>query len=373
MALLNEEQTMLHDAAADWAKQESPVVAFRKLRDQGPGPGYDAARWRSLSGLGWAGIAVPEAHGGSGMGSFEVGIVIEQLGRTLAAQPLSSTALVGVRALTRAGGKDLQAALLPAVAAGEARLALAIDEGPRFAPTQLKLTIEPGKNGVRISGGKRFVLDGMAATHFVVLGRTGDGVSAVVVPADAKGLTRRDMGLYDHRGAAELKFDGVEVSNSNVLGTLGQAKGLMDELLDVAAVGAAAELLGASSAALDTTLEYLRVRVQFDRPIGSFQALQHRAAVWFAEVQITRSAVEAALVALDGDDAKQRALLASTAKAMANDTSRLSTNEMIQMHGGIGMTDEHDAGFYIKRARVLAAAYGPSSWHLERLARMEGF
>jgi alkylation response protein AidB-like acyl-CoA dehydrogenase len=372
MALLNEEQTMLHDVAADWVKQNSPVSTFRKLRDKGGHAGYDAPGWREISELGWAGIAVPEEQGGAGMGAFEVGIVIEQLGRTLAAQPLSSTALVGARAITRGGNAALQKALLPSIATGEARLALAIDEQPRYAPSQVKLAIEAGGSGVRLSGSKRFVLDGMAATHFIVVGRTGSGVSAVIVPADAKGLTRRDMALIDHRGAATLQFDGVEVSKDNVLGTLGQADELVNELLDVAAVGAATELLGASEAALNTTLEYLRVRVQFDHPIGSFQALQHRAADWFAEVQITRSAVEAALAALDGNDAKQRATLASTAKVMANDTSKLSTNEMIQMHGGIGMTDAHDAGFYIKRARVLANAYGSTSWHLERLAQVEG-
>jgi alkylation response protein AidB-like acyl-CoA dehydrogenase len=373
MALLNEEQTMLHDVAADWAKQNAPVSAFRKLRDQGGGAGYDEPAWRELAGLGWPGIAVPEAQGGAGMGSFEVGIVIEQLGRTLAAQPLSSTALVGVRALTRAGSPELQAALLPEIAAGNARLALAVNEGPRFAPSEMKLTVEANGKNVRLNGGKRLVLDGMAATHFIVLGRTGDGVSAVIVPADTKGLKRTDMKLLDHRGAAALQLDGVEVAASNVLGALGKAKDLVDELLDVAAVGAAAEMLGLSETALDTTLEYLRVRVQFDHPIGSFQALQHRAADWFAEVQVARSTVEAALTALDGSDAKQRTVLASTAKAIMNDAAKLSTNEMIQMHGGIGMTDAHDAGFFIKRARVLAAAYGPTSWHLERLARIEGF
>ena len=378
MALLNEEQTLLQDVAADWAKQRAPITAFRRLRDQGGGPGYDADAWREIAGLGWPGIAVPERHGGSGMGAFEVGVVVEQLGRTLAAQPLASTALVGARALLRAGSAALQAGLLPAIAAGDARLALALDEGPRFDPARLDLAIAPGPKGVRLSGRKRFVQDGMAATHFIVFGRGdgggGDGgISAAIVPAGAAGLTRRDMGLVDHRGAAALRFDEVEVDGDHLLGRPGEAAELLDELIDAAAAGAAAELLGSAEAALDITLDYLRVRVQFDRPIGSFQALQHRAAEWFAEVQLARSSVEAALAALDGGDARQRSIAASTAKVMMNDASRLATNEMIQLHGGIGMTDEHDAGFFIKRARVLAAAYGPTSWHLERLARLEGY
>ncbi|MFT3819269.1 MAG: acyl-CoA dehydrogenase family protein [Rubrivivax sp.] len=373
MALLNEEQTMLHDVAADWAKRRAPITAFRKLRDQGGGAGYDAEAWREIAGLGWPGIAVPDAYGGAGMGVFEVGLVVEQLGRTLAAQPLASTALVGVRALVRAGSTALQAMLLPEVAAGDVRLALAIDEGARFDPARLELDIVPGTDGVRLKGQKRFIQDGMAATHFIVFGRGDSGLSAVVVPADAPGLRRRDMGLVDHRGAALLQFDGVEVGGEYVLGELGRAAGLLDESIDAAAVGSAAELLGAAEAALDITLDYMRVRVQFDHPIGSFQALQHRAAEWFAELQLARSSVEAALSALDRGDAKQRSMAASTAKVMMNDASRLATNEMIQLHGGIGMTDEHDAGFFLKRARVLACAYGSTSWHLERLARAEGF
>jgi alkylation response protein AidB-like acyl-CoA dehydrogenase len=373
MALLNEEQTMLHDVAADWAKQRAPIAAFRKLRDQGGGPGYDADAWREIAGLGWPGIAVPEAYGGAGMGAFEVGVVIEQLGRTLAAQPLASSALVGVRALVRAGSAALKAELLPGVSTGDVRIALALDEGPRFDPTRLKLEIAASGQGARLTGAKRFVQDGMAATHFIVFGHGEGGVSAVVVPADAAGLTRRDMGLVDHRGAATLRFDGVEVAGDRVLGRLGHAAELLDELVDVAAVGAAAELLGSAEAALDITLEYMRVRVQFDRPIGSFQALQHRAAEWFSEVQLARSSVEAALAALDRSDVRQRAMAASTAKVMMNEASKLATNEMIQLHGGIGMTDEHDAGFFIKRARVLAAAYGSTSWHLERLARAEDY
>ncbi len=373
MALLNEEQTMLHDVAAQWAQQNSPISAFRKLRDQGGGAGYDAQAWRELAGLGWPGIAVPEAFGGAGMGAFEVGLVIEQLGRTLAAQPLASTALVGVRALTRAGSPGLQAALLPGVVAGDVRLALALDEGPRFNPEQLELKFESRGKDVCLNGAKRFVLDGMAATHFIVIGRGEQGASAVVVPADAAGLTRSDMCLVDHRGAATLQFDAVKVDGDHVLGALDQAAELLSELIDVAAVGNATELLGLSEAALDITLDYMRVRVQFDHPIGSFQALQHRAAEWFSETQLGRSSVEAALAALDHGDAKQRLIAASTAKVFMNDVAKLSTNEMIQLHGGIGMTDEHDAGFFIKRARVLAAAYGSTSWHLSRLARAEGF
>jgi alkylation response protein AidB-like acyl-CoA dehydrogenase len=377
MALLNEEQTMLHDVAADWARQRSPVATFRQWRDAGAAAGYDAEGWRDLARLGWPGIAVPEAQGGAGMKAFDVGLVLQQLGRTLAAQPLASTALVGARALDKAGAEPLRQRLLAGIAAGEVRLALAVDEGPRFDPSNLTLRIDATPGGMRLQGRKAFVLDGMAATHFVVVGHSAEGgVSAALVPADATGLTRQDMKLIDHRGAATLAFENVALDASHRLGAPGGAAGLLSEWLDAAAAGACAEMLGLSEAALDITLDYLRTRVQFDRPIGSFQALQHRAAEWFAELQLARSSVEAALVALDAGDAgddTQRALAVSVAKVAMNDAAKLSTNEMIQMHGGIGMTDEFDAGFFLKRARVLAAAYGPSSWHLERVARLEKF
>jgi alkylation response protein AidB-like acyl-CoA dehydrogenase len=378
MALLNEEQTMLRDVAADWARQRSPLAALRKWRDAGAAAGYDDEGWRDLAKLGWPGIAVPEAQGGAGMRAFEVGLVLEQLGRTLAAQPLASTALVGARALAKAGASPLRERLLAGIAAGDVRLALAVDEGPRFNPKRLALRVESTPDGgVRLQGHKQFVLDGMAATHVLVFGQTGDagspGISAAVVPADAAGLTRQDMRLIDHRGAAALAFDDVRLDASHRLGAAGGAAALMGELLDAAAAGACAEMLGLSENALDITLDYMRTRVQFDRPIGSFQALQHRAADWFAELALARSSVEAALAALDADDERQRAMAVSVAKVAMNDAAKLSTNEMIQIHGGIGMTDEFDAGFFLKRARVLAAAYGGSGWHLERVARLEKF
>ncbi|OSZ66433.1 acyl-CoA dehydrogenase [Sphingomonas sp. IBVSS2] len=356
MAVLTEEQTMLRDMAREWADNEAPVTAFRKMRDAAPAAGYDAEMWRAQAEMGWAGILVPEAQGGAGMGYVSLGLVLEQLGRNLVATPLASTAAATSAILM--GGSDAQkAAWLPRIAAGELVATLAIDEGPRFDPSRIATKVEGGK----LSGVKAFVPEGDGAQLFVVAATDG----LYLVSGDA-GVTRAPRHLADARSHAQVTFDNAPAE------ALGGGVELIGQVADRAAAAASAEMLGMAESAFAQTNDYLKTRVQFGQVLASFQALQHRMAKMFTELELCRSAVEGALEAIDSGRANV-AQEASLAKAVANETLHLVSREMIQLHGGIGMTDEHDAGFYLKRARVLEAQWGNAAWHRDRFARLNGY
>lgn len=377
MAVLTEEQTMLRDAAKGWATDSAPVAALRKLRDSASGAGFDPAAWAQMGQMGWAGVIVPEDHGGSAFGYLGLGLVLEETGRNLVASPLLSTALIAASALNLAGTAAQKAAWLDRIALGEAVATLAVDEGSHHAPLKTALTGTEINNGFTLNGTKTFVLDGEAADLLIVVARTSgkpgdtDGLTLFLVPGDAAGVTRAHLALADSRGAARITFDNVAVSADAVLGQVGQGWAVLEPTLDRAYAGIAAEMLGTANAAFEITLDYLKTRTQFGQVIGTFQALQHRAAKLFTDLETTRSSVEAALEAIDaGGDTRA---LASLAKAKANEVLHLATNEMVQMHGGIGMTDAHDSGLYMKRARVAETLFGGASFHRDRYARLQGF
>lgn len=377
MAVLTEEQTMLRDAAKGWASESAPVGALRKLRDGKSKQSFDPAAWKEMGEMGWAGVIVPEAYDGSAFGYLGLGLILEETGRTLAASPLLSTAMIAASALQLAGSDDQKRAWLPKIATGEAVATLAVDEGAHHAPARTALTATKGGAGYVLNGTKTLVLDGEAAGLLIVVARTGgkpgdtDGLTLFLVPGDAAGVTRKHLSLMDSRGAAQITFDGVAVGADAVLGEVDKGWAVLEPVLDRAYAGLAAEMLGSASAAFDITLEYIKTRTQFGQVIGTFQALQHRAAKWFTDIETTRSCVEAALESLDAG-ADSRAL-ASLAKAKASELVHLASNEMVQMHGGIGMTDAHDAGLYMKRARVTEALFGGASFHRDRYARLMGF
>jgi len=378
MAVLTEEQSMLRDSAREWVQEKAPVSAFRKVRDSKSETGFDPAAFAEMAEMGWAGVVIPEAYGGSEFGYLSLGLVLEEMGKTLAASPLLASALASASAIVLGGADAQKEAWLPKIASGELIATLAVDEGPRHDPASTALKAEKSGDGYTLSGSKTFVLEGMAAGLFIVSARTsgksGDeaGITLFLVPADAKGLTRERRHLADSRGYAALTFDKVAVGGDAVLGSADQGYPLLEKVLDRARAGLAAEMLGAAVQAFDTTLDYMKTRVQFGQTIGSFQALQHRAAKMFTELELARSCVEAALTAIDNNSADVPMLVALS-KATAGDTLNLLSKEMVQLHGGIGMTDAHDAGLYMKRARAVEATYGSSAWHRDRFGRMNGY
>ena len=378
MAVLTEEQSMLRDAARTWTQEKSPVSAFRKMRDSGQPLNYDPAAFAEMAEMGWTGVIIPEEYGGSDFGYLSLGLVLEETGRTLTASPLLATALAAASALILGGTAAQKEAWLPKIAAGETVGTLAIEEGPHHAPEKAALAATKSGAGYSLSGKKTFVLEGMAANVFVVSARTSgkagdkDGVTLFLVPADAKGVSRKALKLADSRGAAIVTFENVEVGADAVLGEADKGYALLEKVLDRARAGLSAEMLGSAIQAFETTLDYLKTRVQFGQVIGSFQALQHRAAKMFTDLELARSCVEAALAAIDNDSPDVPELV-SLAKAKVGDTLHLVSNEMVQMHGGIGMTDAHDAGFYLKRARAAEATFGGQAYHRDRYARINGY
>ncbi|MCA3740831.1 acyl-CoA dehydrogenase family protein [Phenylobacterium sp.] len=378
MAVLNEEQSMLRDAAKSWTQEKSPVTAFRKMRDSGVEIGYDVNAWNEMAEMGWAGVIIPEEYGGSAFGYLSMGLILEELGRTLTASPLIASGVGAASALVLGGSDAQKSEWLPKIADGSVVGALAVDEGPHHAPEKVALAATKSGAGYSLSGTKTFVIEGLAATLLVVSARTSgkpgdkDGITLFLVPADAKGVSRKRLALADSRGAANITFDKVEVGADAMLGAADKGWDVLEKTLDRVRAALAAEMLGAANQAFETTLDYLKVRVQFGQVIGSFQALQHRAAKMFTDLELARSAVEAALQAIDADSPDVPELV-SLSKAKMGDVFHLVSNEMVQMHGGIGMTDAHDAGFYLKRARAAEAAFGSQSYHRDRYARINGY
>lgn len=383
MALLTEEQVMLKDMASNWVRDRMPVSAARGLYGHGGGAS-DAAEnphaspFAEMAEMGWTGIVVPEAYGGLDFGFRSMGLVLEEMGRTLAAAPLHSSALVAASALTLGGSEVQKQLYLPQIAGGSLVGALAADEGARHAPYDISLAARRTGDGWQLDGVKRPVMDGMIADLFVVSARTScqpgdaEGITLFLVPGDTAGLTRTALDQVDARWPAMLEFGGAVLGEDSVLGEVGKGAGLLDAVLDRARAGMGAELLGLAKQAFETTVEYMKTRIQFGQPIGSFQALQHRAADLFAEIQLARAAVQDALSAIDaGSDDVPR--LVSLAKALAGDTAVLIAKQMIQLHGGIGMTHEHDAGLYLKRAMVAAQAFGSAAYHRDRWGRLSGY
>jgi len=375
MAVLSEEQSMLRDSARTWVQEKSPVTAFRKMRDSNAPLGYDPAAFAEMAEMGWTGVIIPEAYGGSEFGYLSLGLILEETGRTLTASPLLSSALAAASAIILGGSEVQKSEYLPSIASGELVATLAVDEGAHHAPEKTALSAKKSGSGYSLTGTKTFVLEGMAAGLLVVSARTSgkagetDGISLFLVKADGKGVSRKALKLADSRGAANVAFDGAE---GQLLGEEGKGWLLLEKTLDRARAGLAAEMLGAAIQAFETTLDYLKVRVQFGQVIGSFQALQHRAAKMFTDLELSRSCVEAALQAIDDDSADVPELV-SLAKAKMGDTLHLVSNEMVQMHGGIGMTDAHDAGLYLKRARAAETTYGGQAYHRDRYARINGY
>jgi alkylation response protein AidB-like acyl-CoA dehydrogenase len=376
--VLSSEARMVRDTAHDFFRERAPITALRKLRDLSDPDGFSRALWREMAELGWTGFLVPEDHGGTEFGLMGLAQVMEASGRTLTASPLVSTALIGASLIAMAGSNDQKAEYLPPLVAGERLFALALEEGSRHQPHRIATKAEKQGSGYRLNGQKTFVLDGHVADHLIVAARTAgarddrEGITLFLVPGDVSGVNRPRTIMIDSRNAARIRLDNVAVGADSALGRVDGGADILDHVLDRVRACLAAEMLGSAAEAFERTVQYLKDRKQFGVPIGSFQALKHRAARMFCEIEVTRSAVTAACSALD-DNTNDAAALSALAKGKANDTLDLCGDEGVQMHGGIGMTDEHEIGFFMKRARVARASFGDSGFCRDRYAALMGY
>lgn len=376
--ILNEEEQMLKDAAAGFLAEKAPVSALRQLRDDRSEEGYSKSLWKEMADMGWAGIAIPEAYGGLGYGYVGLGLVLEQMGRNLSVSPLQSSIVTGATLINIGGSEEQKQELLPAIAGGTQLVTLALQEGRHHAPEKTALTASPSGDDYILTGKKVAVIDAHIADKIIVAARTSGnvgeakGISLFLLDANTAGVTSERVIMVDSRNSGNIILDNVKVSKANILGEVDQGMEVLEKTLSIANTCLAAEMLGISLQAYETTIEYLKQRTQFEAVLGSFQGLQHRAADMFAELELCKAMVLAALQTID-EDADNLNLMAAAAKAKLCEVTERVTNEAIQMHGGIGMTDEYDVGFYIKRARVVQQTFGGYSYQLDRFATLNGF
>jgi len=379
MALvLTEEQSMLRDSARGLISDYAPVSHLRHLRDSRDATGFSRELWKTFAEMGFAGLLVPENSGGSGLGCVEAGIVMEEIGRTLAPSPFLSTAVLAASALSRGGSAAQKSEHLPKISAGQLLAALAVDEGTKHRPLQTKLQAARSGNGFRLNGSKAFVVDGHVADLLIVAARTAgsagesNGLTLFLVDPKTKGVATERTVMVDAHNAARIDFDDVEVNADHVLGEVDQGHALLEGVLNIGRGAVASEMLGLSEEVFGRTVSYLKERKQFGKAIGEFQALQHRAAQLYVDIEITRAAVLKALQTLDGDVGNAAPAVA-VAKARAGATAARAVQEGVQMHGGMGMTDQFDIGFFMKRARVCEELFGDANFHADQLARLRSY
>jgi alkylation response protein AidB-like acyl-CoA dehydrogenase len=374
---LNEDQAMLRDSARDFMKAEAPVAHFRAYRDKNCKDGFSHDLWTQFAAMGFTGILIPEAEGGLGMGAIEAGIVLEEIGRNLSPSPFLSTSVIAVEAL-KAADKAMRDRWFPAILKGEAVIGIAIDEASKHRPEKTALRAERAGNGFTLSGTKQFVVQGASADLLIVVARTAgapgetDGLTLFAVDREAAGLSAEATRLVDSSMAAHLTLDGVEVTADAVIGDVDGGWATLTKILDAGRVGAAAEMVGVGTGAMEITFDYLKTRKQFGQLIGEFQALQHRAAHLYGEIEGARSIVLKAQTLLD-EGHESAALYVAAAKAKAGIACNLAVREGVQMHGGMGMTDAFDIGLYMKRERGLNEFFGDTSFHADRLATLNGY
>jgi alkylation response protein AidB-like acyl-CoA dehydrogenase len=367
---LNEDQAMLRDTARDFMAGEGAIrQQLRKYRDMDCKDGFGHDLWRQFAEMGFTGILIDEADGGMGLGHVEAGILLEEIGCNLTPSPFLITAVAAVEALK---GTALRGRWFPGILSGDTVAALALDEGPKHRPEAIAMRAERAGNGFRLSGRKQFVVQGPSADLFVVAARSDEGLTLFAVEKGAAGLEVEGVRLVDSSIGARLDFADVEVDADAVIGEVGEGEAILSRVLRAGRAGAASEMVGVASGAMTMTVDYLKQRKQFGRLIGEFQALQHRAAHLYSELEIARAATLKAQQLLDEGSEEAEAMV-SVAKAKAGRVSTLAVQEGVQMHGGIGMTDEYDIGLYMKRDRALNELFGDPSYHADRLARMKGY
>jgi acyl-CoA dehydrogenase len=376
---LTEDQTLLQRTAHEFVAGGSSIARLRKLRDSGDDRGYALDRYAKMAELGWTAIPFTDADGGLGMGMAELVLVTEAMGKGLAPEPLIPSIAAAGRAIALAGTADHKARWLRGAIAGEQVLALAhARRNGRFDLTRAPFAAAASGGGFQLTGEATQVWGGHLADAYVVAARTAGadgepaGLTLFVVPAGARGVTSVRQRRVDSLNVCLLRLDGVELAAGDALGAVGDGHALLSRVVDEATAALCGEMLGGMAEAVERTIAYLRERRQFGVPIGSFQALKHRAARLYIELELARSAVMAAARALDEHSA-EAAQLVSLAKARLSDAYCLAANEAVQLHGGIGMTDEHDIGFFLKRARACEMTFGDAAYHRDRFAKLAGY
>ena len=375
--VLNEEQVFLKDSAKKFASEKTPTTHFREVRDSEIDNCYDDKIWQEMVSLGWTGILVPEEFGGSNFGVAGISSILEELGRTLTPSPLFSTAVVGV-SLIKHASDAVKKDILTKVVQDGLRLCFAIEESNHHDPVKISCEAKKDGSDFIISGEKSFVIDGGFADKVIVACRTSgeegakDGLSLFVLDSDSNGLTITPTKMVDSRNAANMKLENVKVSSDMLIGKEDDAYEIIESVLDISRAAISSEMLGSALQAYEITLDYLKEREQFGSKIGSFQALQHRAAIMFSELELCKSCVIESITSFDegGNDSER---LASLSKAKVGEVFHLISNESVQMHGGIGVTDEYDIGLYLKRARVAEQIFGDSNFHKNRYAELTGY
>lgn len=373
-----EDQAMLAESVSGFMADEGGIKQqLRHWRDTNCKDGFGHGLWKQFAEMGLTGMLAAEADGGLAMGHVEAGIVLAEIGRNLTPSPFLTTSVMGVTALSGASD-ELRGRWLPGVIAGETVLAVAIDEGAKHKPEKIACRAERAGNGFRLTGAKDFVVHGASADALIVAARTSgsdsdaDGVTLFAVPKDAAGIGHNAVRLVDSSIASHVRFDGVELDGSSVIGEVDGGRALLNKVLSAGRIGAAAEQTGVGGGAFAMTTAYLKTRKQFGKLIGEFQALQHRAAHLYAELEIAEAAVIKAQQLLDGGSERAE-LMVSVAKAKAARVCNLAVREGVQMHGGVGMTDEYDIGLYMKRERALTEFMGDANYHAERVAQLSGY
>ena len=376
--VLNEEQRLLRDTAREFLDGNAPVAALRALRDSRDALGFAPDLWRRMAEMGWASIILPEEYGGLDFGFMGLGVIMEEAGRSLTASPLFASAVVGASAILLGGNEKQKQALLPAIAGGELTLALAMEESHHHRPSHIATLAERDGDSFVINGRKTFVLDGHCADKLLLVARSDggeratDGLTLFLVDRKQPGITTERTIMVDSRNAANIRCENLRVEAESVIGDIGGAWPVLDAVLDRGRVALAAEMLGLALDAVERTVAYLKEREQFGAIIGSCQGLQHRAAIMQADIELCRSVLMQALTAVD-ETPEQLPMLASLAKTRLNELVLLVTNEAVQMHGGIGVTDELEIGFFLKRARVAMQIFGDSGFHRDRYATLCGY
>lgn len=371
--VLTDDEKMLRDSARGFLSEASPVAALRRLRDSGDPVGFSRDLWAHMAEMGWCGVLVPEAHGGVEMGYSAAGLILEEIGRTLTASPYLTTAVMGATALNLSGTEAQKSAWLPRIAAGQTIIALAIDEKARHDPNHIETRARADGNGFRLTGRKRYVVNAMGADVLIVAARTDDNrVNLFLVDPAAAGVHRTARRTVDSHVPADIVFDDVRLTGEALLSGAEDCEAAWRHLLDAGRACQAAECYGVAVQSFETTLDYIKGREQFGVSIATFQGLQHRAAHLYGELELTQSLVRRALTTLDTQPS-QAPLWCAAAKAKATRVARFAAAEGIQMHGGVGMTDEYDIGLYYKRAQAAGEFLGDDSFGAGEVARLSGY